>query len=227
MTDWREDVTWYTGDTFVGELVKAILRPLYWATSHISIEGVENFPLNGPCIVAANHLSLYDIITVGLALPRHPHFMSKQELFKNPVMGWTIRRGGSFPVYRGEGDAWALKQAGQVLVDGSVLFMFPEGTRNKKAQLKRGKVGVAKLALEYGAPIVPTAVWGTENFKIGWKRNNINIRFGEPLDAAAIVGPPPHKHDAPRVVTNVMMKEIAALLPEKYRGFYAESESDA
>lgn len=225
MTDWRDDVTWYTGDTFIGELVKAILRPFFKAMDHTTIEGIDNIPAEGPCIVAANHFSMFDIITIGLALPRHPHFMAKTELFKNPVLGWIIRKGGSFPVNRGAGDTWALEQAGRVLADGSILFMFPEGTRGKGQQvkLKRGKVGVVKLALDYQVPIIPTAVLGTENFEIGWKRNNIKIQFGEPLDVVALAGSPPYKHDLPRELTTVTMRQIAAMLPPEYRGFYADS----
>ena len=226
MTDWRDNVTWYTGDTFIGELVKAILRPLLRAMAYITVEDLGNIP-DGPCIVAANHFSLFDVITIGLALPHHPHFMAKAELFKNPVLGWIIRKGGSFPVNRGAGDTWALEQAGRVLADGSILFMFPEGTRGKgqKVKLKRGKVGVVKLALDYQVPIIPTAVLGTEDFKIGWKRNNIKIRFGEPLDVVALAGPPPHKHDVSRELTTVMMRQIAAMLPPEFRGFYADSEA--
>jgi len=227
MTDWRDNVTWYTGDTFVGKLARAILRPLFSAMDHTTIEGLDNIPVDGPCIVAANHFSLFDIITVGLVLPRLPHFMAKAELFKNPVLGWVIRKGGSFPVNRGEGDTWALEQAGRVLTGGSILFMFPEGTRGKgqKAKLKRGKVGVVKLALDYQVPVIPTAVLGTQDFKIGWKQNNITIRFGEPLDVVALAGAPPYKHEVSRELTTVMMRQIAALLPPEYRGFYADAEA--
>jgi 1-acyl-sn-glycerol-3-phosphate acyltransferase len=152
--------------------------------------------------------------------------MAKKELFKNPLLGWIIRSGGSFPVNRGEGDAWALAQAGRVLDDGAILFMFPEGTRSKKkAALKRGKVGAVKLALEYQVPIVPAAIWGTEKFKIGIRNNDINIRFAEPVDVVARAGEPPYRHEVYRELTTGIMQKIASMLPEKYRGFYADSDA--
>lgn len=224
MNDWRENVTWYTGDTFIGELVKAVLRPPYAMLTKTTIKGFENIPTDGPNIVAANHIAWLDILSVGLTLPRHPHFMAKKELFKNPVVGWVLRQGGSFPVDRGAGDNWALTQAGRVLRDGEVLFMFPEGTRSKKGTLKRGKIGVVKLALEHQVPVIPVAVWGTENFKLGWKRTPVQIRFGAPIDVVAEAGPPPYPHEVLRNLTTQMMQRIAVMLPESYRGFYADSE---
>ena len=100
--------------------------------------------------------------------------------------------------------------------------MFPEGTRGRhKAQLKRGKIGVAKLALEHRVPVIPVAVWGTQNFSIGWKRTKIDIRVGEPLDMVAMAGPPPYKREVPRELTTVMMRQIAEMLPPEHRGVYA------
>jgi 1-acyl-sn-glycerol-3-phosphate acyltransferase len=153
--------------------------------------------------------------------------MAKKELFKNPVLSWIIRSGGSFPVNRGEGDAWALAQAGRVLDDGAILFMFPEGTRSKKkSALKRGKVGAVKLALEHQVPVVPTAIWGTENFKVGIRRNHINICFAEPVDVVTLAGEPPYPHETYRELTTGVMQEIAKMLPEQYRGFYADSVAE-
>jgi 1-acyl-sn-glycerol-3-phosphate acyltransferase len=226
MTDWRDNVPWYTYDTLVGKFVVGVLRPLSGVLAKTTIEGQENVPRNSSCVVVANHLSLYDIIYLGINLPTIPHFMAKKELFKNPVLGWIIRSGGSFPVNRGEGDTWALAQAGKVLDDGAILFMFPEGTRSKKTSaLKRGKVGAVKLALEHQVPVVPAAIWGTENFKIGIRRNNINICFGEPVDVGALAGEPPYKHEIYRELTTGIMQKIAAMLPKQYRGFYADSEA--
>ncbi|MBN1217839.1 MAG: 1-acyl-sn-glycerol-3-phosphate acyltransferase [Anaerolineae bacterium] len=220
-TDWRNTVTWYTYETGFTRFIKAILRPLSLALAHIELVGLENVPDSGPGIIACNHFSLYDVIYMGVNLPRHPHFMAKRELYKNRLFGWLIRQFGSFPVYRGEGDLWAMEQAGRVLAAGQLLFMFPEGTRGRhKAQLKRGKVGVVKLALEHGVPVIPCAIWGTENFKVGWKSNQIHIQVGEPVDMVSLAGPPPLKHDVSRELTTVMMQKIAEMLPPEYRGGY-------
>lgn len=219
---WRDTVTWYTHKTKFASFAVSVCKPLFGLLAKVECEGLENVPASSPCIVAANHFSIYDPIYVGVYLPRYPHFMAKIELYKNPLFGWVIRQLGSFPVYRGEGDTWALEQAGRVLAAGEILSMFPEGTRSgRKARLKRGKIGAVKLALEHQVPIVPVAVWGTHCIKINLRRDQVNIKVGEPLDVAAIAGPSPDKRETPRELTTVLMQKIAEMLPPEHRGIYA------
>ncbi|GAB4421402.1 MAG: lysophospholipid acyltransferase family protein [Anaerolineae bacterium] len=225
--DWRDSLTWYTHETAFCRTIK-FLGGLYFHTvADVERIGFENFPATGPCILAANHISNMDVIYVGLHAPRHPHFMAKVELYKNPIFAWTIRLCGSFPVHRGENDAWALRQAGRVLEAGQILCMFPEGTRSKgKAQLRRGKVGAVKLALDYQAPIVPVAISGTEKFGFkGWKGNKIRMEAGPPLDVVALAGSTAYDGDTLRNLTGVLMQRIAAMLPPTYRGVYAGGAS--
>jgi 1-acyl-sn-glycerol-3-phosphate acyltransferase len=223
MTDWRDNLTWYTSyETPFVRLAKRCVGPILYGMAPVECAGFEIFPVSGPCIVAANHFSSWDVPYMGLCLPRFPHFMAKKELYKNPVLGWMFRQLGSFPVTRGVGDTWAMTKAGQVLAAGQVLFLFPEGTRgHHKAEVKQGKSGVVKLALRYGAPVVPTAIWGTENFKIGWKRNYLHICTGAPMDMVALAGPPPYNAETSRRLTALMMQKIAEMLPPEYRGAYA------
>jgi 1-acyl-sn-glycerol-3-phosphate acyltransferase len=182
----------------------------------------EHIPITGPCIVASNHISNLDPCYLPLYLPRYPHFMAKVELYKNPVIAWGIRMCGSFPVYRGENDVWALRQAGRVLSDGQVLCMFPEGTRSRAKKMGRGKVGAVKLALEYGAPLVPIAITGTQEFHpIGWRSNKVRLQAGEPMDMAALAGSATDQPEMLRELTTLLMRRIAAMLPPAYRGVYA------
>jgi 1-acyl-sn-glycerol-3-phosphate acyltransferase len=219
--DWRDTVTWYTYETKFSRFAKAVCRPPLYSLARVECVGLENIPPSGPGIVAANHFSLLDVLYMGVQLPRYPHFMAKKELYKYPLFGWILRHLGSFPVYRGEGDGWALAQAGRVLEAGQILFMFPEGTRSgRKAQLRRGKAGAVKLALKHQVPLIPAAIWGTQNFKIGWKRMKVNIQVGESLDMVALAGPPPYKRDIPRQLTTLMMQKIAEMLPPEHRGMY-------
>ncbi|MEW5961287.1 MAG: lysophospholipid acyltransferase family protein [Chloroflexota bacterium] len=220
--DWRDTVTWYTTETNFIRFIRFLGRPFFSALAQVDYQGWENIPPGGPCVLAANHLSNLDVGYMGAFLPRYPHFMAKRELYKNPMLGWLIRQLGSFPVNRGESDPWALRQAGRVLAAGQLLFMFPEGTRSRgQAQMRRGKVGAVKLALEYQATLVPAAIWGTEKFRFGRRRNNqVHIRVGRPLDLAAMAGPPPWPHDTYRDLTEQLMQEIAAMLPPGYRGVY-------
>ncbi len=221
-TDWRDTVTWYTHKTWVAQvthLTATLVLPLLAKTD---CRGQENVPSTGPFILCANHMHVFDIILFGRFTPRYPHFMAKRELYKSPLFGWYIRMLGSFPVNRGEGDIWALRQAGRILNAGKPLFIFPEGTRSgRKAQLRRGKLGAVRLALKYEVPVVPAAIWGTENFSATPTRSNrVNIRYGPPVDVVSLAGPPPHSHEKLRQLTNDMMRQIAALLPAEYRGVY-------
>jgi 1-acyl-sn-glycerol-3-phosphate acyltransferase len=219
---WRDSVTWYTQETPFMRIIQFLAKPFFYALAQVDHEGFDNVPLKGPCVVAANHISNLDTIYMGASLPRYPHFMAKRELYKNPFFAWFIRQLGSFPVNRGESDPWALKQAGRILDAGQILFMFPEGTRSgRKAKMKRAKVGAVKLALEHRAPIVPAAIWGTQDFHFGLRQNNkISIRVGQPLDVVAMAGSPPYNQKTYRELTTVLMQQIAAMLPPTHRGVY-------
>ena len=225
--DWRDQVTWYTHETVVARVIKVFGRLFFRTIAHIEYSGVENIPMSGRLVMASNHISNFDVPFIVINLPRHPFFMAKQELFRYGF-GWIIRMFGGFSINRGERDPWALIQAGRVLEAEGMLFMFPEGTRSgRKAQLKRGKIGAIKLALEYQAPILPMAVWGTQTAKIGWKANNIYLHFGEPLDVVSLAGPPPYNYETYQRATEVMMQHIAILLPPKHRGVYSGEGSQS
>lgn len=220
--DWRDAVTWYTHQTWLARATKGVAIPLLFLLAQVDCQGRENVPAAGPCIITANHLHNFDIIFLGRYTPRFPHFMAKQELYRNPLFGWYIRQLGSFPVNRGESDKWALRQAGRVLADGQILFMFPEGTRSgRQARMKRGKVGAVKLALQHQVPLLPAAIWGTEKLQFTFTRaSQVNIRYGPPLDLVALAGDPPYHHQTLRDLTDQVMRQIAALLPPQYRGVY-------
>lgn len=224
--DWRDSITWYTHETVVSRMIKFLGGLYFHAAADVECVGFENFPAAGPYIFASNHISNMDVVYAGLYAPRSLYFMAKVELYKNPIFGWAIRMCGSFPVYRGESDAWALRQAGRVLEAGQVLCMFPEGTRSKgKAQLRRGKAGAVKLALDYQVPVVPVAISGTEKFDVkkGWKGNKIRIEAGPPFDMTALAGSTTYDRETLRRLTQRLMEQIAAMLPPTYRGVYASS----
>lgn len=221
-TDWRDTVTWYTYETAFARTVKFLGRSVFYRLAQVECIDFENIPARGPCILASNHINNLDVVYLGLVVPRHLHFMAKIELYRNPIFGWAIRLGGSFPVNRGENDTWALQQAGRVLTAGQMLCMFPEGTRSgAKAQMRRGKVGAVKLALEYQAPIIPVAIIGTQNFSLTqWRRNKIRIQAGQPLDMIALAGSSTYQYETLRELTTTLMQQIAAMLPPANRGIY-------
>ncbi|QDR80748.1 lysophospholipid acyltransferase family protein [Sporomusa termitida] len=144
--------------------------------------GAENIPATGGVIIAANHISLWDPPVLGTALPRRIHFMAKEELFTNPVLGWLISRLGAFPVKRGIADRTAIRTALSLLENGSVLGLFPEGTRSKTGVLGAPEPGLAMLAVKAGVPVVPAAIIGTNKvLRDGHLFPQFRVIFGEPL----------------------------------------------
>lgn len=213
--DWRENRKWYTYEMWLVRVVRPILRVVADLTTTVTCEGLDNIPLTGPCVMASNHLSLWDVLMVGIYLPRHPFFMAKRELYRIPVISYLIRLAGAFPVYRGERDVWALRHAERILAAGQMLYIFPEGTRSgRKGQLGRGKVGAVMFALQHQVPLVPVAIWGTQHMRLGPRSmNKISIRAAPPLDVATIAGPPPHDRAVLRGLTATLMEQISAMLP--------------
>lgn len=144
-------------------------------------EGLHNLPKKGSVIIASNHISNWDPIMVALVMNRPVHFMAKIELFANPILAWILNHANAFPVKRGTADRAAIRQALEVLEQGNVLGIFPEGVRNRSGQDMKAQAGVAMLALKSGSPVVPVACVGTRRgLPIGWF-SPLKVRIGTPL----------------------------------------------
>lgn len=162
--------------------LRFFFRVLFRLVWNWRVEGLENFPTSGPVVVIANHVSLWDPIAVGSALPRQVYFMAKEELFQYPLLGNVLNRLGAFPVKRGQPDRSAIRQALAVLDKGKVLGMFPEGTRSKTGELLKPHPGAAMIALKAGVPVVPVACLGTSGlWKKVFRRWAVLIRIGKPI----------------------------------------------
>ena len=145
----------------VGALSYPVLRILY----RYRARGIENVPVSGGFVLAANHLSNFDPWALGMAFfpRRYLRFMAKAELFWFPL-GPFIAACGAFPVRRGENDQEAFETAVSLCREGHVVVMFPEGTRREKGLRKRHearwRTGAARIALEAGVPLVPAGIAG-------------------------------------------------------------------
>lgn len=199
-----------------------------------TVEGRENIPASGGAILVSNHLNNADPCVIPGVAPRRVVTMAKQEMFRWPGLNLLFRLFGAFPVDRRGADLAALREAQNVIKDGNLLLMFPEGTRSKDRQLHRGFPGTALIAYRTGAPIVPIAVTGTEHVPWPWvfvrplMVKHMKIVFGEPFY------PPKAERittQQAKEATDEIMRHIAALLPEEYRGEYrddvARPEPDA
>jgi 1-acyl-sn-glycerol-3-phosphate acyltransferase len=207
---------------FVYEGTRFVARFALPLIARLRPEGVENVPTTGPVMLAPNHLAWADIPLVAYPMKRRVHYMAKIELFEQPVLGGYITRLGAFPVRRGEGDRESLRVAERLLAEGKLVGVFPEGHRSDNHALIHAMPGVALIAMRANAPVVPVAIWGSEDCfhgKYGPWAPTVLVRYGEPMT----LGEPGKKRtgDDLKRATDEIMLRIAAMLPEQYRGVYA------
>lgn len=215
VSDPRDKKKFYFADTPQRRVLIALMRPLFQLVMEMRVDGLENFPREGPVVLAANHVTNFDVFPMQFAVPRPIFFMGKAELFKNPLMDLVIRNLSGFPVNRGETDLWAMRHAAKVLAHGQTLGMFPEGTRSKGRGLKVAKTGSARLAIEANCPILPMAIIGSDQFfKRFPHRTRVQITLLSPLL--------PTPSESPLALTDRLMFTLAQGLPEEMRGVYAE-----
>jgi 1-acyl-sn-glycerol-3-phosphate acyltransferase len=203
---------------------KIILRPGIRMMMRLDWRGQEHIPAAGATLLAANHLSYMDIFAVSLfadSAGRYPVFLAKSSLFTIPVVGTIIGRLGQLPVYRGQTDsALVLKQAEMVANNGACVIFYPEATvtRDPEQWPMVAKTGVARLALETGAPVVPIAHWGAQRIlPYGTyvpkflPRKTVQIVAGPPVDLSEFAGQTLNNRVL-RAATDKIMADIAALL---------------
>jgi 1-acyl-sn-glycerol-3-phosphate acyltransferase len=213
-TDPREKKKYYFTDTLQRRGLVGLARFLFRFMMRLEVMGLENVPRQGPVILAANHVTNFDVFPMQFALPRVIFFMGKAELFKNPVMDLILRNLGGFPIQRGEKDLWALRHAALVLNHGQVLGMFPEGTRSRSRGLAVAKTGAARLAIDSQCPIIPMAVTGSDQFfKRFPDRARVRIKLLPALH--------PKPGENPLALTDRLMFTLAQALPDDMRGVYA------
>ncbi|MEV6490120.1 lysophospholipid acyltransferase family protein [Actinoplanes sp. NPDC051633] len=214
---------WLLKYVVLGPLLKLLFRP--------DVTGLHNVPASGPVILACNHLSFSDSIFTPLIVRRRVTFVAKAEYFTGKgIKGWLMRQffsgTGTVPVDRSGGRAAqaALDTLLRVLREGGVAGIYPEGTRSPDGRLYRGKTGVARLALESGALVVPVALLNTDEIQPTGKLipsvKRVRMRFGAPLDFSRYAG---EKGDrfVERAVTDEIMYELMTLTGRPYVDVYA------
>ncbi|QBD79466.1 1-acyl-sn-glycerol-3-phosphate acyltransferase [Ktedonosporobacter rubrisoli] len=189
--------------------------------ARVRLRGRYNIPRKGPYIIAANHLSWMDIPLIPAFIPGKVVYMAKEEAFYSKV-GWLVRFLGAFPVKRHEADRQAIRAASEQLKAGKKFIIFPEGTRSTTRTMAKGFAGLGMIALRAGVPVLPVAIWGSENAlkKLGAE---ITISYGKPI-LLKPKGPKITREDIDDT-TEEIMRQIATMLPPQYRGVYADTVS--
>ena len=202
-------------ETAFHKFLVSFARVLFKSIMVMEIAGLEHLPREGAGIVASNHVNNFDVFPLQLALPRALFFMGKAELFKIGFVHAVFRQMGGFPVYRGEGDSWALEHSARILAAGQLLAMFPEGTRSRGRGLAVAKTGAARLSIQTGAPIVVVSIDGSQRFfKQFPRRNRVRVVIAPPIY--------PSQGESAIALTDKIMYTLAANLPPELRGVYAD-----
>ena len=209
-------------------VLRAFLTPFLMLLFRPKVKGLRHVPGSGPVIIASNHLSFSDSIFMPLVVPRKVTFLAKSEYFTSPgpkglLKKLTIIALGQVPVDRSGGrrSEAALITGLKVLAEGKCLGIYPEGTRSPDGRLYKGRTGIARLAIESGAPIIPVAMFNTEKIQptgtVVPKVMRVEMIFGEPMyfegDSTDLL----HLRD----VTDKIMKTIQELSGQEYVDTYA------
>jgi len=204
--------------------INFVIRVYTSVTLRIDAPDLDKFPMHGPLIAIANHTGQIEVPLLFAHLqPRVITGWAKVEAWNNWLLRWIFGIWGAIPVRRGEADTKALRYALKSIEDGKIFGLAPEGTRNKDGRLKRAMAGTALLAVHSGAPILPIAHWGGENYLSNLKRlkrTDFHIRVGEQfrIDASGVKV----TGEVRQQIVDEMMYKLAELLPEEYRGEYSD-----
>ena len=216
-------------------LLKSFLIPLLMFIFRPKVSGLRFVPTNGPVIIASNHLSFSDSIFMPLVVPRKVTFLAKSEYFTSPGLKGFIKKItfialGQVPIDRsgGKRSEAALLTGLRLLKENHCIGIYPEGTRSPDGRLYKGRTGIARMAIESGAPIIPVAMFNTAEIQptgqVVPKVQRVEMVFGEPI---YLTGDSTDQ-ELLRKETNKIMETIAALSKQEYvPNMYASEAKDA
>ena len=199
----------------VYDLIRFGTRVLMGAVARVTVEGAEHLARPGGYILASNHLSAWDPPFILSITPPRPKLTVLAAAKWQKVAPLRLIFDAMDAIYLRQGDAdrAALKAALALLKAGGTIGMSPEGTRSRTGALIRARSGVAWLALRANTPVVPVAIWGVEKINRELRRAQVHARVGPAISFAPDL--------SAEAATEQLMRAIAALLPEEYRGVYA------
>jgi 1-acyl-sn-glycerol-3-phosphate acyltransferase len=213
-------------------LARAVLRPTFRGIFHllarVRITGKENVPQNGAYLIAMNHVSIFDPPFIVSFWPKCPEAIGAVEIWSKPGQGVLARLFGGIPVHRGQYDRQLIEQMMAVLGSGRPLLIAPEGGRSHTPGLRSGLPGIAHAMDLARVPVVPVGITGTTddffNRAIHGERPLLEMNIGTPMILPPIEGSGERRRLARQRNVELIMHQIAFLLPEEYRGVYGNSE---
>jgi len=207
-----------------GRLVASAAKLGLETMCRIDKSQLHKVPARGPLLAYSNHTGSVEVpILFTQLLPRPITGLAKVETWDNRFLGWLFDRWGVIPIRRGDLDMTAMHKCFDTLERGYILGVAPEGTRNKTGAMIQGRPGIVTLAMHRGTPLLPVANWGGEQFLSNLKRlrrTDFHIAVGKPFTLDA------HGERASAAIrqriVDELMYQVAALLPERYRGVYSD-----
>jgi 1-acyl-sn-glycerol-3-phosphate acyltransferase len=219
----KSEIT-YPRRVFIRRVLKSLAGIAFWLLSDLEIQGKENLPVEGPLLVIANHFCFIDPVAVLRTLPYPIEFVGGAEFPHAPPLVKAIPKWwGYYPVFRGTGSRYALRAAEEILSQNGVLGIMPEGGAWAEV-LRPARPGAAFLASQTGARVLPLGIYGLNNifpYQPG-KRPKAVVRIGKPVGPFRATGKGRERRKQLDEIGLELMKSIAALLPDEFRGFLAE-----
>lgn len=207
--------------------LKAVFRGIFHILAKIKIIGKENIPYGKPYVAAMNHVSIFDPPFAGAFWPEPLEIIGAADVFDKPGQGQILRAYGVIPVHRGDYDRVLLTKIIHIIKSGLPLLIAPEGGRSHTPPMRRAKSGIAYIVEQTGVPVVPVGLVGTtEDFWQRAKRGdrpNLEMRIGKPILLPEIKAKGTERHEIRQKHADLVMRYLAGLLPQEYRGVYAES----
>ena len=211
----------------VRPIAKSIFRGIFRALARVRILGKENIPYGRPYVVAMNHVSIFDPPFVAAFWPEQLEIIGAIDVFSKPGQGQLLKLYGVIPVHRGDYDRSLFTKIISIIKSGYPLLIAPEGGRSHDTAMRRAKPGISYIVEQTGVPVLPVALIGTtEDFWQRAKRGqkpSLEMRIGKPITLPPITARGTEKHTARQKNADLVMSYLAGLLPEDYRGVYAES----
>jgi 1-acyl-sn-glycerol-3-phosphate acyltransferase len=207
---------------------RVIIRIMVFPFAWWEVKGRENTPVHGPVLIVCNHLHLADPPMVAASIRLKCVFMAKEDLWRNGWSRFWVENFGAFPVKREGIDIEAIRRAEAWLQKGVSVIMFPEGSRSPTARMKPALPGAVLIASRIGVPVLPVGIAGTDKLKhLFWcffHHPKITVTIGQPFNLPTADGK--MTREQREQLINDIMRRVASLLPQEYRGVYGTEKTD-
>lgn len=208
-------------------ILKTVFRLIFYILGRIKVLGKENIPYGQPYVVAMNHISIFDPPLIAAFWPEVLEIVGASDVFEKPGQGQLLKMYGVIPVHRGEYDRALMQRVIIAINAGYPLLIAPEGGRSHVTAMRRALPGIAYIIEKTNVPVVPAGLVGTtddfwQRAKRG-ERPQLEVRIGSPFNLPRITERGTTRREARQRNADLVMRHVAGLLPEDYRGVYADT----